>query len=41
MEPKLSCGIAHILGIVLMSSYDIQIFQATTICCLSPLNWLL
>ena len=36
-----SFGIALILVLLLMSSYDIQVFQATTICCLSPLNWLL
>ena len=38
---KTNCGIAHILGIILMNTtYDIQIFQATTICCLSCLNYL-
>jgi len=30
-----NCGIAHILGILLMNSYDSQIFRATTICRLS------
>ena len=34
-----NCGIADILGILLMSSYDIKIFRATTICCLPPLNF--
>ena len=34
-----NCGIADILGIPLMSSYDIKIFRATTICCLSSLNF--
>ena len=39
---KTYCGIAHILGILLMmkSLYDLCIFRATTICCLSPLNCL-
>ena len=41
-ERKTNCGIAHILGILLMmkSLYDLCIFRATTICCLSPLNCL-
>ena len=34
-----NCGIAEILGIRLMSSYDIKIFRATTICRLSSLNF--
>ena len=34
-----NCEIAHILGILLMNrTYNMQIFQATTICCLSRLN---
>ena len=33
-----NCGIAHILVILLMNSYDIQIILATTICFLSKKN---
>ena len=33
-----NCGIAHILGILPMNSYDIQIILATTICFLSKKN---
>ena len=41
MEPKpiSTCGIGHILGILLMNSYNTDIFLATTIICsLSTLN---
>ena len=34
-----NCGIADILRILLMSSYDIKIFRETAICFLSPLNF--
>ena len=30
-----NCGIAHVLGILLLDSYNFQIFWATTICRLS------
>ena len=33
-----NCGIAHILGIELMNSYNILIFLAATICSLSHSN---
>ena len=33
-----NCGIAHILGIKLMNSYNILIFLAATICSLSHSN---
>ena len=37
--PETNCGIAHILGILLMNSYNTDIFLATTIICsLSTLN---
>ena len=38
--PQTNCGIAHILGILLMNSYNTDIFLATTvICSLSTLNY--
>ena len=38
--PETNCGIAHILGILLMNSYNTDIFLATTIICsLSTLNY--
>ena len=35
-----NCGIAHMLGILLMNSYDFSIFRVTTICHLFSLNWI-
>ena len=34
--PETNCGIAHILGILLMNSYNTDIFLATTIICSLP-----
>ena len=38
VETNKNCGIMYILGIVLMNSYNILIFLATTICSLSHSN---
>ena len=39
MEPKPIVELHKVLGILLMNSYDFQIFQATTICRLSSLSY--
>ena len=38
VETNNNCGIAHILGIELMNSYNILIFLAATMCSLSHSN---
>ena len=38
VETNNNCGIAYILGIELMNSYNILIFLAATICSLSHSN---